>query len=286
MNLQHIAPVTERPDVIQSKYRYGILYGAVVGSSFALFSWGLDAWVLSSHHGMQAFLKLGVGILLCAAVGSLAGWIAARLNRVVYSFVIWLVAAFALAWLSVFLTALIFPRLLALFEPQTEGLIHYYVYEGFRSRMIVGYAWIAVFTSIAGLLQIPLSDSAVFSTSFFGRIGPLLITVFLMALCGLIVDNGVVNEPLRSAVVALDDTIQFVVDHRGQEVDRTESRRMFAASLRTVDDLVSDNRTLIVSEYDEVLGEIKILVKFDDGWAMCRVVYNQPNYCEPINTGK
>ncbi len=35
-----------RPDVIRSKYVYGIWFGIVLGLTFSLFAWGVDAYQL------------------------------------------------------------------------------------------------------------------------------------------------------------------------------------------------------------------------------------------------
>ena len=285
MNIQSIDPGgTGRADVLRVKHRYGILYGVVLGLGFAIFNWGIDAFILSNYHGMHPYLRFIAGMILCMIIGGAAGWISAKLNRPLYSIFIWLVAASAFAWLSVNLTVSILPKLLAIVEPQTAGLIKYVYYESFRSRFLVGYIWIAIFTTIAGVLQIPLSDSAVFSTSIFGKVGPLLVATVLMGICGTFVDYGVLNEPLRASTAAVDNSIQFILDNRGKDVDKTEARRMHAGAFRAVIDSVTEQRELIVSEFDTVLGELHILVKFENDWVECQVIYNQTTMCKMVET--
>lgn len=272
----------ERPDVLRAKYRYGIWYGIVVGLGFSIFNWGFDSYVLSVHHGLQPWLEFIAGALLCVVVGSAAGWFSAKLNKPLYAAIVWLVAASFYAWLSVNLTVLITPKLFALFVPETNGLLHYTYYNEFGTRVFVAYVWIAIFISMTGLLQIILSDSSVFSTSLFGKLGPFLVVLALTGICGSIVDNGLMNEPLRSATLAVDNTIQYIIDHRGQEVDKTEARLMHTGAFRSIDDSVTEQRKLIVSGYDAVLGKINVLVKFDRDWVDCQVFYNQPTNCTVI----
>lgn len=274
----------ERADILRAKYRYGFWYGIAVGLGFSIFNWGIDSYILSTHHGLQPWLRFIVGALLCMVVGSVTGWLSARLNRLLYAVIAWLVTASFFAWLSVNLTVLITPKLLTLFVPQTRGLLDYTYYSEFGTRVFVAYIWIAIFISMAGLLQILLSDSAVFSATLFGKLGPFLIVLALTGICGTIVDNGLMNEPLRSATLAVDNTIQYIIDHRGQEVDKTEARLMHTGAFRSIDDSVTGQRELIVGGYDAVLGKIDVLVKFERDWVDCQVFYNQPTYCVVIQS--
>ena len=177
---------------------------------------------------------------------------------------------------------MIAPRIISILEPQTGGLLHYTYYDDFGRRVLVAYIWISIFITVAGLLQLPLSDSAVFSTSFFGKLVPILISLILMAIAGTIVDNGLINEPLRTSTIAIDNTIQFIVENRGKEVDRAEARKMHTGAFRAIDASVTSERKLIVSGYDSLLGEMNILVKFEKDWVECKVFYNQPISCDVV----
>jgi hypothetical protein len=81
-------------------------------------------------------------------------------------------------------------------------------------------------------------------------------------------------------VVAVNTTIQFSLDHRGQEVDRAVARSMHVSSLNGVRDVVDQPRHLIVGSYDRWLGQINVLVQFGDTWVDCTTVYNQPSFCK------
>jgi hypothetical protein len=274
---------TDRTDVLRAKHAYGIWYGASLGFLFAFFTWGLDAYHLSQIHSLDPWLKFAAGALLCTTVGGLTGWLAARQDKPILALLIWIVFGFFLAWLVVTLPTLIFPRLLTLLEPEVQQYLHYVYYPEFATRIGVAFAWIIIFVAIAGLLQLPLSESSVFSTSLLGKLAPILIGLVLVGIAGMIVD-GLNNEPLRSPVEELNATIQFAVDHQGQKIDAEKSRLMRQASLRTVKDLITPNRKLIVSGYDAFLGEVNVLVKFDKAWVECQVLYNQPVNCKQVGT--
>jgi hypothetical protein len=203
------------------------------------------------------------------------------LDKPLFGMLLWAAAASVFAWLTVSLPLQITPRILSLADPDIEGLLHYTYYEAFSTRFGVAYAWIAIFVSLAGLLQIPLSDSAVFSTSFFGKVSPMLVTLVLVAICGTIVD-GLNNELLRSPIDVVNTAIQFVIDHRGQDIDLAESRRMHLGALRAVDDLVTPQRKFIVSGYDQFLEQVQVLVRFDKAWVECDLVVSQLIGCEQV----
>jgi hypothetical protein len=274
---------TDRTDIVRSKRIYGIWYGGSLGFLFALFTWGIDAYYLSQINSLDPWLKFAAGALLCTVAGGLTGWLAAKREKPLIALLIWIVFGFFLAWLVVTLPTVIFPRLLGLLEPEVQQYLHYVYYPEFSTRIGVAFAWIIIFVAIAGLLQLPLSEGAVFSTSILGRIAPILVGLVLVAIAGTIVD-GLNNELLRTPIEELNVTIQYYNDHKGQQVDKTESRRFRQASLRVVQDLVTPDRKLIVSGYDAFLGEVNVLVKFDKAWVECQVFYNQPVNCKQVGT--
>jgi len=282
MKLQKINLNLERPDILRAKRNYGFQFGAVIGLGFSVFTWGTDAYTLSMYHGLYPWAKLVAGIILCTGIGGVTGWLTARVNKSLPGLVLWLITASVYAWLTINLPLKFVPRFLSVIEPATRALLHYTYYQEFNTRVVVAYTWIAIFIAIAGLLQIPLSDSAVFSTSLTGKLGPLTLAVILMGICGVIVDNSMINEPLRSAVTVTDNTVQFVVDNQGRDVDPAESRAMHVGAFRTTKDLVTQHRRLIVSGYDKYLSNIRVLIQFDASWVECQILYNQPLSCEAV----
>jgi hypothetical protein len=253
-----------------------------LGLTFALATWGIDAILLNKIHGLQPWIKFAAGAIPCMIIGGFTGWLSAKLDKSVLSFALWLLAASFFAWMTVFVPIQIAPRMLNVIEPDTQGLLHYVYYENFAFRIGVAYIWIAIFVSMIGLLQIPLSESAVFSTSGGGKIFPMLVCAVLMWICGTIVDSGLINEPLRSATTALDATLQFSLDHQGQEIDRATSLEMHLGSLRTIQSVITPQYKLMVSGYDEYFGEVQVLARFEKSWVECTVVYNQPSTCHEV----
>ncbi|HEY2979782.1 MAG TPA: hypothetical protein VGJ22_01260 [Anaerolineales bacterium] len=270
---------TVRPDVARQKLKYGITYGAVAGLAFAAVTWGSDAVLLAGAHALFPWMKLIIGLAACGLIGSFAGGLTSRLDRIWIAVPIWLAAALAYAWLVIALPFRIAPGVSAWLEPELRGLLHYVYYEEFATRFGIAYVWIAIFVSIIGLLQLPMSDSAVFSTSWFGKTAPMFLCVAIMGMSGIIVD-GLNNEPLRSALIAVDQTVQFAVDHQGQALDPKLQQQMHLRSLRAVEPLIELPRRLIVQDFDRTLGELHILIRFGNVWVSCLSLYNQPTSCD------
>lgn len=281
MKLLPFEPVSTRPDVVRAKHIYGIWFGITLGLAFSIFAWGIDAYRLNQMNGLHPWLKFLCGAIPCMAVGALTGWLAARLEKPIIALLLWVVAASIFAWLTISVPLQIMPRVISLLEPDIKGLLHYTYYEEFSSRFGIAYAWLAIFVSLAGLLQIPLSDSAVFATSILGRISPMLVTFFLMGVCGSIIDP-LNNELLRSPIEVVNATIQFSIDHRGKAVDPAESRQMHLRALSPIENLITPERKLLISGYDSLLEQVQVLVHFQHSWVECTVIYSQLSSCKQV----
>jgi hypothetical protein len=270
---------TDRSDVLYSKYAYGIWFGAILGLTFSVFAWGMDAIQLNLINGLYPWLKFLVGVVPCSIVGAFTGWLSAKVEKPFWAMLFWIIAASVFAWLSVSLPLRLTPRLLSLMEPDLQALLHYTDYGEIPLKFGVAYFWLALLAALVGLLQIPLSDSAIYSTSVFGKISPLLLTMILMAISGNTMDN-LNNELLRSPIYAINETTQFYIDHRGEKIDLADTRRMHLASLRPVEGMVTPDRKFIISSFDETFGDVRVLARFQNAWVECEVFYDQPISCE------
>lgn len=281
MSINYHPLSADRADVMRAKQFYGIWFGAALGFIFAAFAWGIDAYQLSFMHGFHPWIKLAFSEIFCIFIGGLAGWLSARFDKPFIALPIWIITALIFAWLIVMLPLQIAPRILGIIEPSVQGLLHYEYYAEFSSRIFVAFVWIVVLVSISGLLQLPLSEGAVFSTSTLGKVAPMLVCVVLMGIAGAIID-GLNNEPLRSPVEAVNATIQYHFDHQGTPVNSEEARKTHQGSLRVVQDVLTPERQLTVSGYDKYLGEVDVLVKFEHAWVECKVFYSQPSNCQQV----
>ncbi len=268
--------------LIERKRRYGVAYGAVVGLAFVFFTWGWDGYILSQSHGFLPWLKLILAGAACALAGSAAGWATARLEHWFITAACWLAVAVFFTWITVALPLQIVPRVSAWVEPQLMPMIEIVSLDQLNLRLAAASLWIVPFFILAGGLQSVLVESSVFAASRGGSLAPFLIGVLIAAICGVIVD-GFINEPLRSAMTAMDGSVQFVLDNRGAETDPALSRKYHAGALRGISDEVTPRHAATVVRYSSDLIEIRIALKFEDLLADCLVVYNQPIFCEAVS---
>jgi hypothetical protein len=273
---------TVRPDILKTKHRFGIAYGVVAGLAFAAATWGGDAILMSRIHAYQPWLKLIVGILVCAPVGGLAGWLSARLDKPLFSALLWLAAAAVFAWLSTINSFRIFPALVTQIDPEFQSFVNYTVYENLGTRTALAYMWTGIFGLLVGVLQLPLSEGAVFSASYGSKLTPLLVSMLVMVLCGVIVDN-LNNEPFRSPVIALHRVVEFAIETRGQEIDPKLARDMRRSTVRAIEDWLGRPYYFVIASFDRELGQIHVYANFGGDWADCTVVYSQPSFCKPLS---
>lgn len=273
--------LASRPDVLRAKHAYGLWFGLALALTFSIFAWGIDAYALSRMNGLYPWLKFIGGAIPCMIVGGFAGWLAARLDTPILALLLWAGAALVFAWFTISLPFQIMPRILTMMEPEITDLLHYMKDESASLRFGVAYVWLVIFTFLIGVLQLPLSDSAVYSTSPFGKIFPMMIPLGLMVICGMLMDS-MNNELLRSSIEAVNTPVQFVLDHRGKKIDVADARRLHLGALRAVDDLVTPERKFIVSGYDHVLEQVNVLARFENAWVACELVSNQLVQCEQV----
>lgn len=269
--------------ILRLRHRYGWFYGLSAGITFSLASWGQDALLLSLSHAYFPWIMLLVGLLVCSAFGGLAGGLTARSGSSLLSVLFWLGVALVFAWLMVALPLQIQPALAARLDPHLASLLPQGGINGFPLRFGTSLLWILPFMLITGVLQLPISEPAVFSASFFGKFIPLLLPALLLGMSGAFTDN-LINAHFRDALNALDITIQFVVDNQGNEKpDPALSRQLHARALSEVNNLVQQDRRLFVRSHDDEFGEFHVLVKFGASWVDCLVLYNQPISCHAVD---
>lgn len=272
--------LTGTRDVFAIRLIYGAVYGLIAGVAFASATWGWDGYLLSQTHVFMPWLKFTLGAVLCGLAGSIAGWITIRHERWWVVFIAWLGLAFVFAGFTIILPLQISPAISRWFQPHLREFVQSLAFGEVVSRFWLAFMWIVIFVAIAGVLENVLVESTIFASSFIGRISPAVLCIAVFVVCGVIVD-GLNNEPLRRAIINMDATIQFVLDHRGQEVDKAEARANHAGTLRVFTDDLSTSRELLIGGYDAQLGEVNLLVEFEELLLKCTVLYGQPAFCAP-----
>ena len=264
------------------RQKFGFSYGAVAGLAFAVALWGLDGYLLSGAHALFPWLKLAVGGILTTLTGGLAGWLATRFEKTLIGILFWMAASGLLALFTVIVPLVLAPRLTGVLQPQINSLLLYTTYDNLPTMVSVAFGWIIISAIVIAVIQIPMLDQAVFSISGFGKVKPHILCAILMLISGSVADS-LNNKPLRDPIIGLDETIQFMLDTRGQEIDPAVSREKHLASFRYIQDDIQESRSLVVSRYDRFLENVQVLVNFNGQWVECPTFYGAPLTCQPIS---
>ncbi len=278
-----VSPVNRpefRPDLIKLKRKTGLIYGMVSGFVFAFAVWGWDGFELSLSHAYLPGLNLGIAILFCAILNAPAGWLTARFENSILGAFFWLISALLFAGLVVYLPLYINPLIVSKINPHLGELLNYPLGAQISFRLGLVAVWVIPFMLIVGVTQLSVTESSVYSQSLFGKISPFFFCIVVLGISGTITDS-LINAHFRDAITSLDSTIQFTLDNRDNpQLDKTLASRMHVSSLNGVEEYIVQSRRLYVASYDNALGQIHVLVLFQDHWVDCTVIYAQPAYCK------
>lgn len=277
---------TPEKEILLKKRRqkYGFSYGAAAGLAFAIALWGYDGLLLSQYHGLLPWLKFLVGGVLTTFTGGLAGWLTSRFEKILPGILFWSIASGLYAVYTNIVPLVLAPRITGWFVPEISSRLLYTPFDNLPTLIGVAFGWNIIASIISGIIQIPMLEPALYSLSGFGKVKPHLLCAFLMLVSGGVADT-LVNKPLRDPILGLDTTIQFIVDMRGQSIDKATSREKHLASFRFIDPAIQDSRQLIVSRYDRLLENIYVLINFDGQWAECPTFFGTPLTCQFISPG-
>lgn len=263
------------------KQIFGLSYGIVAGLAFSITLWGVDGLRLSQAHAYYPWTKFLAGLPLAVLICALVGWLTSRFERPLVGVALWIAAAGALAWLTIIVPIVIAPVIMKALNPDLASLLQYTFYDNSSEKAGVAFAWIAIASFIIAAIQVPMVEQAAFSTSIFGKIAPHIICAFLMLVSGSVADN-LNNQYLREPLLSMNKTVQFAIDHQGENVDPKAARDVHLASLRPVEDSIHPNWKLVVSRFDPLLEHVYILINFNGDWVECGTIFNTPLNCAPV----
>jgi hypothetical protein len=271
----------DRPELFQLKIKYGTVYGMIAGLAFALAAWGTDAYILYNAHVLNPWAKLLIGMIVCLIAGVLAGFVTARSDHWLVALSAWFAAGAVFAWQTVTLPLQTTQSLAAWLKPELAGLITASTWDELSGRFWLALVWISIFVLIMSVIQMAYVENAVFASNSLGRLAPFLLGTFFMISSGLMIDTFN-NMPLRGSIRAMDQTIQFVIDHQRMETDPADARANHTGALRGILEIMTQDRSMVIGGYSADLGEINILVQFDESLVNCVVLYEQPSFCKQL----
>lgn len=265
--------------VSRSKQVMGLMYGCAAGLAFAIFGWGVDAFQLLAAHGAYAFVKFIPGLLLCTVTGTLVGWLTALIQKPLIGILLWISNALLYAWLVFWLPIRSTPAIIKIFDSILGEYLQYPFYKSLNQTLWFGFATIALVAIIFGLLENILIDQAIFSSGKIAKLVPLIMVAVAFSLVGSSSDS-LLNKNLREPLITVDNLIDFAVDNLDNDVDPALARAMHLNSVKTIRHLLPLERTLILSNFDEAIGQVDVLVNFYGKWVKCTTIYNQVTFCK------
>lgn len=258
-----------------------ICYGFIAGLFFSLAAWGMDAIILTRYHVTLPFLKFLPALLICLPTAVLAGYLTAKFENGMIGLIIWGGLAVLFTFLVINLPLKFVPWYLNRIHPEVGSILN------FEELINLGVYWfcclfaIGITCLLCGLLENLLIDQSLASSSTIGALLPLLVCLVIMTASGLSGDS-LMTRQFREPLVTIDTLLQNGANYYGQEVDKLEAREMRLSIVRPLGDLVLKPYSLTLVYSDDYLGLMKVLVDFDDEWALCHIVYLQPTFCEII----
>jgi len=257
-----------------------MLYGMVAGLAFSLFAWGIDAVLLASSHGALPWVKFLPGLIICLLSGSLVGWLTIRFESHLLALGLWVSLAVFFSRLIIWVPLKISPLFIQLLDSDLGAYLKYPYYSSLNQNAWFSFAAIIIVALICGLLEINLVEQALFSSGTFAVAVPLILCFFGFALVGKTGDS-LLNQQIREPVLAVDNLLQFALENIDQEVPGDVARSMHLGATNTIKDYLPLERRVIMSNFDESIGQVDVLVDFSGIWVKCTAIYNQVTYCKP-----
>ncbi len=268
-------PLAMQPE----KHRLGLAYGLLVGLTFCLIVWGVDAYYLTRAHAVLSCAKLVVGVTLTLPLFTLVGWLSARWDKPWIAALLWLATSLWASLLTAWLLLDGFYFVLQTLAPEWASRVNY----PFGLTLLDGLAlsFLPTLTVvIAGLVGMALLDSA---AKFSGLRRWLQLSVFIpLVILGALALDGMTNIYLRRPIVAVDELIRAAqsvpanpADNEQTLLHRLDARRPF----------LHKSYRMTVAGFDPEITVVTVVVDFGDLFLYCPVFSGNPGLCRLTGPG-
>lgn len=273
--------------------RSGLLYGLFAGFALAAALWGWDALLLWQARAMLPWARFLIGLTACLLTFGLAGWLTMRTEKALFGALFWLIAALIPAIFTPLLTFSIWPWLAPLLNPELAGRLALPTVDAQAPLWAQAPIWtqgifsginavtFGVTALILGAVEVPMVEQTRLSTASGALTGPIILAMTVFTLAGLFADSTM-HARLRTPLISLDKTIQFVATNDLTQVDKALARKMHTGALNQFKDRARLPYQMIVTNYNSTFDQVDILVNFDGVWAYCITSADQPSYCKAL----
>ena len=270
-------------DVVRAeKNRMAILYGLIAGLVYAISAWGIDSYLLARAHAYYPWAMFIIGAIPCMALGAIISWVVYRVQNFFLAFILWVATGYTFAWLAGRIPFIILQQFIQIINPDLGRMIDYPIVMTAQLQTGISIAVAIIVTVIGGLLETALVDASSESPAPVGRWIPTLLWILIFFLAGLAPENNL-TETIRKPVQNTNMIIEYSAEHEGQQVPRQTVLDLRLKSVQELQPYWNKPHRLLLSTYDELLFNTKILVNFDGQWATCNALDGWPSYCEPVD---
>jgi hypothetical protein len=261
----------------------GLIYGLVSGVSFAIFAWGIDAFLLAMSNAAFFWIKFLPGIIVCALAGSAAGWLTIYFENHGLAILIWGFAAILFTSLTIWLPTSGTELMLKLLNPDLSKWIKFSEIDNIAQFKMIGFLMIGLAAVICGLLEINLVNQVMLSSHSSSLAATLLICFVIFGLAGSASDY-LINIHFREPVQALNNLIQTKVDYGEEEIPDKVARQLHLSAIRNLPVDLSKPRQLLLISFDKTLGNMSILVNLKGTYIKCTMIYSQASNCSLVDS--
>jgi hypothetical protein len=258
----------------QDKLRMGIWFGLTAGLVFSFVLWGLDAIGLARANAYLPWAKLVMGVIPAVGIFTLAGWLSAKYENGLLSFLFWLVGGFLVSFYACHLPFEGLTLFYKVFQPELAARIDYTFTSGLSAHAFVTLAICVVASGICGVFFGMLSENAAISANPVGVIVPLLIWSVLFVASATVIDLEI-QQRLRDPITAVNALVEKRIDSLTNPVSRIQARKSHLFSLNPIVDLIEQPRKLLLASYDDTLIQTNVQVNFGGEWAECIIIADQ-----------
>ena len=269
--------------VREKKLRLGFFYGMVAGLSYALFTWGADAWQLAHANAAYYWSKLIPGLVICLLAGGLVGWLTLLIERHGPAILMWALLGGLYTWLAIWLPMTGSPTIIRQLDPGIARWFDFSVVQSLGQINLISLFVVGGVAIIGGLLEINLVTQATLSPYISGSLGALVVCIILFGLGGSAIDH-MINTNFREPVQVVNELLQFAQDNAGVAVPKATARAMHLSSARHLGGLIQKPRQLFLVGYNGDLGMMDVLVDFSGTPVKCTTIYSQPTDCVILST--
>jgi len=264
---------------MKNQFKQETWMGVLCGCVFALVVWGYDGYLLSQAHAALPWLKLTLGILPCAVVGGLAGWLTMKISNMVTRMFVWIAVAIFFSFLTSFIPFNVSPIVFRWSFPEIAERILFIAPDSISARRFITIIMTTIFLIIAGLIFENVNDSIRNSRGVVGMVFSALFLLLFFGGAGYTADSNF-NADLRLPIVALDEKLEYVASVDIATLDETQTRALKRYTKLDVN--FQSPRRLLITTFDEMISQVIVTVDFDGTLAECSVMNGHASSCKMV----